>query len=121
MSDQQVDFKSGDEFWVKVGRKSYKTIIDERGTQRFEKVPAIDEAWKRNPNLSITKAIDYQEGRLSLLDFIEWNMGLGYSVGGLEDVISSTLDRRYTPSGTRRQITISNPLWNNGEPEVWRG
>jgi hypothetical protein len=76
-----------------------------------------------NPNIYNTLALDYQAGKISLLEYMEFNMKTGYSVGGWTDTLDCL--RWATPNGTRRpQVTVLNPLWaayGHNAREVYRG
>lgn len=85
---------------VKFGEKEYPTYIDEYGVQRFYENSVIR-------HLRYTKAIDlnelsgdFFENKFTQIDFLEFNMALGYSVSGLAEL------------SYFQDLEIDNPLWH---------
>lgn len=86
---------------VKVGRKKYKTFLDEHGVQRFQQNSVlrflVDEQI-----IDLTKLfVAFVENQFSKKDYAEFMMMLGYSVSGF-----STL----TPF---EKMKIDNPNWED--------
>ena len=52
-----------------------------------------------------TVAIAWQNGKCTPLEYLEYNMGLGYSVSGLSDVMAS--------HEAFENWEIENPLWDD--------
>lgn len=102
-------FKPGDKIKVKIGKKSYKTHIDEHGVQRFKANSLI--RW-----LVDSKRIDLNDIALHFAtsknapftkrDYAEFNMMLGYSVCGFADLSFFNI------------YNIENPCWDKEENEL---
>jgi len=78
---------------VYVGGRPYEAREDDRGVLRFRKDPdhhlvkqlssLFGGSGCKDPN---DMAIAYHQGEFSLRDYAEMNMGMGYSLGGFEEL-----------------------------------
>jgi len=78
---------------IQVGGHSYETKLDEHGTERFianeehfivkQMQPAFGGKGKKTPN---DIAIEFDKGLISLRDYAETNIFLGYSIGGFTEL-----------------------------------
>ena len=89
---------------VKIGDKEYQTYLDRHGVQRFVGNSVItrimDHHSDPNATLSLnTLIVEYQQGRFSTEDWLDFMTSFGYSVGGLLDLSEFS----YLP--------VENPLW----------
>lgn len=76
----------GQEVIVKIAGKEYKTVIDERGVQRFSKDPLLYHLVDSRM-IDLNKlCIAYQEGKFSQEDYLRFYMSIGYSVDGFQDL-----------------------------------
>ena len=108
------DCKPGDVIPVIIEGKLYETVIDEHGTQRFRSNTVLDYMREHDThgkpaamhhqmfNLN-TLAVAFHMGKFDKRDYMELVMQ-GYSVSGFCDL------------STFADWTISNPLWDDGEP-----
>jgi hypothetical protein len=85
---------------VKVGGVEYPTVIDGRGVQRFIEDPEVRAKYTDLNALAFRFATG--TSGLTLREYAEINMKLGYSVCGFRDL------------GAFKSMEIENPLW--GEP-----
>lgn len=95
--------KPGDVIDVKINGKSYRTVIDDRGVQRFDIGPASDVVnwlFKQNQLDLNQLAVDFQQGKFPLEAYMEFYMLLGYSVSGMYDL------------SWMQDVSIENPLWD---------
>lgn len=111
---KKSDPESGTIIKVVVGGKEYDTVIDEHGRQRFIENPdhpLMKKLKSRgrdddiiNPDGEVEDLNEmnalYRAGEISKRDYAEFNMALGYSIGGFRE-LSCFYD-----------WDIENPLWN---------
>ncbi len=82
---------------IQVDGKDYNTIIDENGIQRFIKNAIICHLIEtENIDLNLL-SIDYQKGKFTDIEYMEFYMGMGYSVCGFSEIFHNA--------------SIENPLW----------
>ena len=92
--------KYGDEIIVKVGGKEYKTIVDEEGVQRFPENKLL--CYMSDEMIDLNKlAIAFQRGTFTQDEYLQFYMGIGYSVCGLSEL------------SFFEDLEIENPLWED--------
>ncbi len=92
--------KKGKEIIVKVQGINYLTEIDSHGVQRFKENSVIRFLVNKEI-IDLNKLfIAFQEKKFTKRDYAEFNMMLGYSVGGFADLSSF------------EDWEIDNPIWN---------
>lgn len=113
------DCKPGDVIPVVIEGKLYETVIDDSGVQRFKSNTVLQYMFEHDTdgrpaamhkqmlNLN-TLGVAYSQGKFDKRDYMEIVMQ-GYSVSGFCD-LSMFWD-----------WTISNPLWDDGEPSLIGG
>ena len=75
--------KKEDVITVKVGGKSYQTVIDDEGTQRFL-VNKLFRHLHGSCRIDLNQlVIDYSNGLFTQEEYLHFCMGIGYSVSGL--------------------------------------
>jgi len=84
---------------VVVGGQTYDTVIDSEGNQRFVKDPILYALFQADclDFGAIHRA--YSQGKIPQRTYLEFNMAIGYSVGGLAELSSF------------QNLEIINPLW----------
>ncbi len=83
---------------VKINGIEYQTIVEDR-VQRFVKDHILYYLYEKGHINLNQMAKDYQLGCFSLEDYHRFYAGIGYSVGGFEEVFCDT------------DTTIENQLW----------
>ena len=110
-----MEYKKGDVITVTVDGRPYETYIDEHGTQRFRVDPThpLWDRWCGDENdrrgrgtEDLNKlSIAYHHGEFDQRTYMEFNMSLGYSVGGFCE-LHNFFDLR-----------LVNPLWDQSESD----
>lgn len=113
-----TEYKHGDKINVKIGDRTFETIIDKRGVQRFKENTVISAFYKASTeayndwmrtgregsapfNLN-TLAKEYHAGKHTLDDMLTFYTSFGYSVDGFADV------------SFFEGLEIRNPVWEAG-------
>jgi hypothetical protein len=111
-----TNYNVGDEIPVIVGSRTFITIIDVNGTQRFKEntvinafVNASQEAYSRftatrtgpMPYTLNDLSVEYYEGKHTLDDMLTFYTSIGYSVTGLSDL------------SYFEELDIRNPIWES--------
>lgn len=112
-------YNPGDTIEVQVNGRTFVTVIDPHGVQRFKKNVAVDLMQKGtsavfdnthmkglplqpgNVDMNRLRML-FLQGQIPLEDYIEFHTLIGYSVCGFEDAL-----------GGCGPITIVNPVWND--------
>lgn len=84
---------------VKIDGQEFQTFLDENGTQRFRGNSVIRHLVDTDAADLNRLSIEFQNGKFSNSDWIDFYTSFGYSVGGLLDVSDFT------------SLDIENPLW----------
>lgn len=91
----------GDIIQVKVGEKTYDTMIDEAGVQRFIKNSLLCYLFEEDMIDLNQICFDYHHDKFSKIDYAEFMMALGYSVCGFAEL------------SCFEDMEIENPLWED--------
>ena len=84
---------------IKIDRKIYHTIIDSKGVQRFPINKLYNHLWETGQINLNRLASDYYKGKFTKEEYMEFCRGLGYSVGGFQEIFED--------------VKIENPLWKS--------
>jgi hypothetical protein len=90
--------KAGDEIIVRVGGKDYKTVIDRWGVQLFKGNTLLTHLYETRKIDLNSLAADYQKGKFSKEEYLEFYIGIGCSVS------------RITGHDSFKDVQIENPL-----------
>ena len=71
---------------VRINGKDYQTVIDEYGVRRYRESSVLRHLIDTGAVNLNQLAVDFHGGKFSAVDYLEFNMGLGYSVLGLCDL-----------------------------------
>lgn len=92
---------------VKVGGVAYPTEIDSGGTQRFLCNRVVRLLQESHPSIDLNVlGIMYRNGAFTQREYLEFNMMLGYSVCGIEELSSF------------HDLEIENPYWGTKSEEA---
>jgi hypothetical protein len=87
-----------DNLEVRINGKPYRTVIDDQGLQRFP-VNKLYRHLVDTKQIDLQRlAIDYESGRFSKDELMEFYIGIGYSVPGFSEIF--------------KDVEIENPLWD---------
>lgn len=95
--------QEGDQIEIQVDGKTYVTIIDNLGVQRFKKDTVIGWLYENGKINLNDLALAYCEGKLDKIEYAEFNMKIGYSVDGWASI------------NYFEDMVIKNPLWDTHE------
>ena len=106
--NEKADYEKlepGDIIEVSVGGKIYESEITENKVQRFRPIGDHYEKHKRGEYDLNQLCIDYHNGKMTQREYLELNIGIGYSVAGLCDFHQF------------HDMQIINPIWDYAQPE----
>jgi len=112
-----MGYKTGDVITIRVDGRPYKTYIDENGTQRFPYNSAhpLWDRWKgdddgerkgRGTEDMNNLAVAYHRKEFDQRTYMEFNMSIGYSVCGFQEL--SSFD----------DLLLINPIWGETDDHV---
>lgn len=97
-----MDIKPGDKIEVQLGEYKLETFIDEGGVQRFSPFNKMYAALYEVGNIDLNElAVARGRGEISLKDYREFYLSIGYSVSGL--VYLSFFE----------DLEVYNPVWED--------
>lgn len=100
-------YQTGDKIVVRVEGREYETYIDEHGTQRFPSGYAATLFEAGILDLNRVAILFHSKKGMTLDEYIQLNMDLGYSVSGFCDVIGTH------EMNTGYCVEVFNPLWED--------
>jgi len=102
----------GDSVFILLDGLPVETVIDEKGVQRFHQNDIVRHLVDTNV-VDLNKLyIEVLTQKLDELDYIEFYMGLGYSVSGFYECFGP--GSSWEDNG-KRPLEIINPLWMDPE------